>query len=107
MLAGIGCAVLLAYGLSKGLLKVNIGKFLQATSYVLLFFVVQLIFDVLHEAGEGGFIPPFSSDALNNAIDYLHDQVPIFSYAGLALFFVIVIYHFGQAFQQTRRAKLA
>ncbi|MDP4199179.1 MAG: FTR1 family protein [Bacteroidota bacterium] len=103
MLAGIGCAVLLAYGLSRGLVKVNIGKFLQSTAFVLLFFVVQLVFDVLHEAGEGGFIPPFSSQALNNAIDFLHDQVPVFSYAGLVLFFALVIYHFGHALQTGRR----
>jgi high-affinity iron transporter len=108
MLAGIICAVLLSFGLSRGLLKINIGKFLQSTAFVLLFFVVQLVFDILHEAGEGGFIPPFSSQPLNNAIDYLHDQVPVFSYAGLALFFVLVAYHFGQAIQNGRRkARLA
>ena len=101
MLLGIGCAVLLAWGLSRGMVKINLGKFLQSTAYVLLIFVVQLIFDVLHEAGEGGFIQPFASQWLNNLIDYLHDQVPVFSYAGLALFFVLVIYHLG--FSMARR----
>ena len=96
MLAGIGAAVLLSYSLSRGMLKINLGGFLQSTAFVLLLFVVQLIFDILHEAGEGGFIQPFASQWLNNTIDYLHDSVPVFSYAGLALFFIIVIYYFGQ-----------
>jgi high-affinity iron transporter len=103
MLLGIGCAVLVSYGLSRGMVKINIGKFLQSTAFVLLLFVVQLIFDVLNEATEGGFIPPFSNQGLNNFIDYVHDTVPIFSYLGLALFFVLVIYHFGQGMLQTRR----
>jgi FTR1 family protein len=98
MLLGIGCAVLLAWGLSRGMMKINIGAFLQSTAFVLLIFVVQLVFDVLHEAGEGGFIAPFANQGLNNLIDYVHDQVPVFSYAGLALFLVLVVYHVGFAF---------
>jgi high-affinity iron transporter len=103
MLLGIGCAVLLSYGLSRGMVRINIGKFLQSTAFVLLIFVVQLIFDVLHEAGEGGFIAPFASQWLNNFIDFVHDQVPIFSYLGLALFFVLVVYYFGQGFLRAKR----
>jgi FTR1 family protein len=106
MLAGIGAAVLLSYGLSKGLVKVNLGRFLQSTAFVLLIFVVQLVFDVLHEAGEGGFIQPFASQWLNNFIDYVHDRVPIFSYAGLALFFVLVFYHFGQSLIKSKGPRL-
>ena len=96
MLAGIAAAVLLSYTLSRGMLKIDLGRFLRSTAIVLLIFVVQLIFDVLHEAAEGGFIQPFADQRLNNAIDYLHDQVPVFSYLGLGLFFVLVVYHFGR-----------
>ncbi len=93
MLLGIGCAVVLAYSISKGLIKVNIGKFLQQSAYVLLIFVVQLIFDSLHEAYEGGFLPEPSSQGFANFVDYVHDQIPIFSYIAIGFFAVIVVYH--------------
>lgn len=93
MIAGIALAVGLTYAMSKGLIKVNIGKFLQQSSYVLLIFVVQLFFDTLHEAYEGGFLPEPSSQSFANFVDYVHDQVPVFSYVALALFGCIVIYH--------------
>src|SRR5947208_2202048 len=82
---GIGFAVLLSYALSKGIIKVHIGRFLQQTAYVLLFFVVQLIFDCLHEAYEGNFLPQPSSQGFANFVDYVHDQIPIFSYIALGL----------------------
>jgi high-affinity iron transporter len=93
MLLGIGFAVGLSYALSKGLIKVHIGKFLQQTAFVLLFFVVQLVFDSLHEAYEGNFLAQPSSQGWANFIDYVHDQVPIFSYIALGLFGIIIIYH--------------
>ena len=93
MLLGIGFAVALSYSLSKGLIKVHIGKFLQQTAFVLLFFVVQLIFDSLHEAYEGNFLTQPSSQGWANFVDYVHDQVPIFSYIALGLFGIIIIYH--------------
>jgi high-affinity iron transporter len=105
MLAGIGFAVLLSYGLSRGMLKINLGRFLQSTAFVLLFFVVQLSFDVWHEATEGGFIADPSNQGLANFIDYVHDQVPIFSDIGLALFVVLVIYFFVQAIGDKRTLK--
>jgi high-affinity iron transporter len=93
MLLGIAFAVLLSYALSKGIIKVQIGKFLQQTAFVLLFFVVQLVFDSLHEAYEGNFLPQPSSQGWANFIDYVHDQIPIFSYIALGLFGIIIIYH--------------
>jgi len=93
MTLGIGLAVLLAYSISKGLIKVNIGKFLQQSAYVLLVFVIQLLFDCLHEAYEGGFLPEPSSQGFANFVDFVHDQLPVFSYAALGLFGLIVIYH--------------
>jgi len=93
MLLGIGFAVLLSYSLSKGIIKVHIGKFLQQTAFVLLFFVVQLIFDCFHEAYEGNFLAQPSSQGWANFVDYVHDQVPIFSYIAPGLFAIIIIYH--------------
>jgi high-affinity iron transporter len=93
MLAGVLSAIALAYAISKGLIKVNIGKFLQQSAFVLMIFVVQLAFDCLHEAYEGAFLPEPSSQGFANFVDYVHDQVPVFSYAALALFAVIVLYH--------------
>ncbi|HYM21535.1 MAG TPA: FTR1 family protein [Candidatus Kapabacteria bacterium] len=93
MLAGIGLAILLAYAISKGLIKVNIGKFLQQSAFVLMIFVVQLVFDCLHEAYEGNFLPEPSSQSFANFVDFVHDQVPVFSYIALGLFALIVIYH--------------
>ncbi len=107
MLAGIGLAVAVSYALSRGILKINLGKFLQSTAFVLLFFVVQLIFDVWHEATEGGFIPDPSSQSLANFIDYVHDKVPVFSDIGLALFAVLVIYFFTQAMSDRRANRRA
>jgi high-affinity iron transporter len=93
MLLGIGFAVLLSFALSKGIIKVHVGKFLQQTAFVLIFFVIQLVFDCLHEAYEGNFLAQPSSQGWANFIDYVHDQIPIFSYIALGLFAVIVLYH--------------
>lgn len=93
MLAGILLAVLLSYALSKGMIKVHIGHFLRQTSFVLIFFVVQLAFDSLHEAYEGNFLPQPSSQGFANFVDYVHDITPVFSYIGLGLFCIIIIYH--------------
>lgn len=107
MLLGIACAVLLSYSLFRGALKFNLGKFLRLTSYVLLVFVVQLFFDVAHEGIEAGILPEPSSPGLDKFIDYVHDQVPIFSYIGLAFFAVVVIYLFGQALANRKSRKMA
>jgi len=93
MLLGIAAAVALSYALSKGLIKVHIGKFLQQTAFVLMFFVIQLAFDSLHEAYEGHFLAEPSSQWWANFVDYVHDNTPIFSYIALGLFAVIIIYH--------------
>jgi high-affinity iron transporter len=93
MLLGIGFAVLISYALSKGIIKVHVGKFLQQTAFVLIFFVIQLVFDCLHEAYEGNFLPQPSSQSWANFIDYVHDTMPIFSYIALGLFGLIIIYH--------------
>ena len=93
MLAGILLAVLLSYALSKGIIKVHVGKFLQQTAFVLIFFVIQLAFDCLHEAYEGNFLAQPSSQGCANFMDYVHDQMPIFSYIALGLFGLIVVYH--------------
>ncbi|MDP4219797.1 MAG: FTR1 family protein [Bacteroidota bacterium] len=102
MLMGIAVAVLLSYALSKGLIKVHIGKFLQQTAFVLLFFVIQLFFDSLHEAYEGNFLPQPSSQGWANFVDYVHDQMPIFSYIALGLFGIIIIYHLVQSIGKRR-----
>ncbi|MEO6938958.1 MAG: FTR1 family protein [Candidatus Kapaibacterium sp.] len=106
MLLGIGCAVLVSYSLSRGFLKIDLGRFLQSTAIVLLIFVVQLVFDVWHEGIEGQFIPDPSSQALGNFIDYVHDQVPIFSYIGLGLFGVLMVYFFTKAVSNKTTPKL-
>ncbi|MEP7234959.1 MAG: FTR1 family protein [Ignavibacteriota bacterium] len=93
MLLGIGFAVGISYALSKGMIKVHVGKFLQQTAYVLIFFVIELAFDSLHEAYEGNFLAQPSSQGWANFIDYVHDQIPIFSYIALVLFGIIIIYH--------------
>jgi FTR1 family protein len=107
MVLGILFAVALSYALSKGLIKVHIGKFLQQTAYVLLFFVVQLIFDSLHEAYEGNFLSAPSSQSWANFIDFVHDQVPIFSYIALGLFGIIIIYHLIGSIAKPRPPQVA
>ncbi|MBS1903339.1 MAG: FTR1 family protein [Bacteroidetes bacterium] len=105
MLAGISLAVILSYSISKGLIKVNIGKFLQQSAYVLMILVVQLVFDCLHEAYEGNFLAQPSNQTYANFVDYVHDQVPVFSYAALGLFAIIVIYHLVTNLGARRAAK--
>lgn len=107
MLLGIGFAVLVSYALSKGIIKVHIGKFLQQTAFVLLFFVVQLVFDSLHEAYEGNFLAQPSSQGWANFVDYVHDQVPIFSYIALGLFAMIIIYHLIGSIGKRRPPQIA
>ena len=107
MMAGILLAVGLSYSISKGLIKVNIGKFLQQSAYVLMILVVQLVFDCLHEAYEGAFLAAPSNQTWANFIDYVHDQVPIFSYIALGLFALIVLYHLVMDLGARRKAKSA
>ncbi len=103
MLLGIAFAVLISFALSKGIIKVHVGKFLQQTAYVLIFFVIQLVFDSLHEAYEGNFLPQPTSQGWANFIDYVHDQIPIFSYIALGLFGIIIIYHLIQSIPKRPR----
>jgi high-affinity iron transporter len=106
MLLGIAAAVGLSYAISKGLIKVHIGKFLQQTAFVLLFFVIQLAFDSLHEAYEGNFLPE-PSQSFGKFVDYVHDTTPIFSYIALGLFGIIIIYHLVQSIGKKRPPQVA
>jgi len=100
---GILLAVALSYALFRGAVKFNLGKFLHSTAYVLLIFVAQLILDVFHEAIEAGFINV--SHKLAESIEYLHEDVPVIAYLGLALFTGIVIYFFSQAINSRKNEK--
>jgi FTR1 family protein len=93
MLAGLAGAIGIGYLLSKGVLKVNVGKFLQATAFVLLILVVQLLFDFMHEGMEAGIVPEPSSQKVVNTIDYLSHDLPIFSYIAIAGFLGIIGYY--------------
>jgi high-affinity iron transporter len=107
MLLGLGLAVACGYALSRGLVKINLGKFLQATAVVLLLFVLQLTVDFLHEAFESGFIPEFGGQAFTNFVDWAHDALPIFSYMGLGLFVLLVAYFLAKHFGEIRSGKTA
>lgn len=93
MIAGLAGSIAIGYLLSKGVLKVNIGKFLQATAFVLLILVVQLIFDFIHEGMEVGILPEPSNQSIVNTIDYLSHDFPIFSYVAIAGFLGIIAYY--------------
>jgi len=98
MLAGLGAAVGIGFLLSKGILRSNIGKFLQLTAYLLLVLVAQLIIDFLHEGMEAGILPEPSSQGTINTIDYLAHDMPIFSYVAMAGFVVVIGYFLWQSY---------
>jgi high-affinity iron transporter len=98
MLAGLAAAIGIGMLLSKGIVKVNIGKFLQLTSYVLLILVVQLVMDFLHEGMEAGIVPEPASQSTVNTIDYLSHDLPIFSYIAMIGFFTIIVYTLRQSY---------
>lgn len=100
MVAGLGAAIAVGYLLSKGIVRVNVGKFLQLTAYVLLILVIQLVFDFLHEGMEAGIIPEAGSQSMINTIDYLSHDMPIFSYIAMAGFVVIIGYFLRQSYGQ-------
>lgn len=93
MIVGLGCSIGIGYMLSKGVLKVNIGKFLQATAFILLILVIQLLFDFMHEGMEAGILPEPSNQSVVNFIDYLSHDLPIFSYIAIGGFLGIIGYY--------------
>ncbi|HET6512741.1 MAG TPA: FTR1 family protein [Candidatus Kapabacteria bacterium] len=101
---GLGTSIGIGYTLTKGLVKINVGQFLQWTAYVLVLFVLQIINDILHEGMEIGV---FSiSGGLATTIDYLSHELPIFAYAGLILFAFVSAYTIAQARIANRKAAL-
>ena len=54
---GIALAVLFAVFFIKGSLKINLSRFFNVTSWILLILVVRLIAGGIHEFGEVGIIP--------------------------------------------------
>lgn len=93
MIAGLAGSIGIGYLLSKGVLKVNIGKFLQATAFILLILVIQLLFDFMHEGMEAGIVPEPSNQGIVNAIDYLSHDLPIFSYLAIVGFLAVIGYY--------------
>ncbi len=93
MIAGLAGSIGIGYLLSKGVLKVNVGKFLQATAFILLILVIQLLFDFMHEGMEAGILPEPSNQSVVNFIDYLSHDLPIFSYIAIAGFLGIIGYY--------------
>lgn len=93
MIAGLAGSIGIGYLLSKGVLKVNVGKFLQATAFILLILVIQLLFDFMHEGMEAGILPEPSNQSVVNFIDYLSHDFPIFSYIAIGGFLGIIGYY--------------
>jgi high-affinity iron transporter len=80
-LAGLTLAVLLGVAFFKGSIKINLRKFFDITSAVLLVIAAQLLITGVHELTEGGFLPSSPGEmALVGPI--VHND---------AFFFVIVI----------------
>jgi high-affinity iron transporter len=55
---GIGVVVLLSWGLSASLLKLNIRSFFRVTSVILVVFAAGLVAHGVHELNEAGWVPP-------------------------------------------------
>ncbi len=91
MLAGLSAAIGIGYLLSKGIVRVNIGKFLQITAYLLIILVVQLVIDFFHEGMEAGMLPE-PGQGVVNVIDYLSHDMPIFSYIAMVGFIGVIVY---------------
>jgi high-affinity iron transporter len=106
IILGLGLSVGIGYSLTKGFLKINVGQFLQWTSYVLVLFVLQLINDIIHEGVEGGVFPEPSNPAVMKTVDFLAHELPIFAYAGLVLFAFIAVYQITQAKLASRKSAL-
>ncbi|HEY6171818.1 MAG TPA: FTR1 family protein [Candidatus Kapabacteria bacterium] len=98
MIAGLAGSIGIGYLLSKGVLKVNVGKFLQATAFILLILVIQLLFDFMHEGMEAGIVPEPSNQGIVNMIDYLSHDLPIFSYIAMLGFLVVIGYYAVRSF---------
>lgn len=98
MIIGLACSIGIGYLLSKGVLKVNVGRFLQATAFVLMILVIQLLFDFMHEGMEAGILPEPSNQSVVNIIDYLSHDLPIFSYLAIAGFLGIIAYYAIRSF---------
>lgn len=106
IMLGLGLSIGIGYALQRGLVKMNVGKFLQWTAFVLILFVFQLVNDILHEGIEAGVFPMPSNPRVMETIDYLSHELPIFSYLGLLLFGGIAIYFISQSVVAGRKAKL-
>jgi high-affinity iron transporter len=104
IILGLGLSIGIGYSLTKGFLKINVGQFLQWTSYVLVLFVLQLINDIFHEGVEGGVFAEPSNPAVMKTVDFLAHELPIFAYAGLVLFAFIAVYQITQAKLANRKA---
>ena len=104
IILGVGSTVGIGYVLTKGLIKINVGQFLQWTAYVLVLFVLQIVNDIMHEGMEIGLFPITGSAA--STIDYLSHELPIFAYAGLISFAFISAYTIAQARIASRKAAL-
>lgn len=98
MIGGVLCSIGIGYLLSKGVLRVNVGKFLQATAFILLILVIQLLFDFMHEGMEAGIVPEPSNQRIVNTIDYLSHDLPIFSYIAMVCFLVVIGYYAIRSF---------
>lgn len=79
---GIILAIILGYVLFNGLMKVNLKKFFNITSILLILFAAGLIAHGLHEFQEAGVIPSFIEHVWNinpplsasGAYPWFHDQ---------------------------------
>lgn len=104
MIAGLGAAIAIGYLLSKGIVRVNVGKFLQLTAYLLLILVVQLVLDFFHEGMEAGMLPEPHQNVIN-VIDYLSHDMPIFSYLSMIGFIGVIVYFLRQASTKKKQFK--
>jgi high-affinity iron transporter len=104
VLLGLSLSIAIGYSLTKGLVKINVGQFLQWTAYVLVLFVLQIVNDILHEGMEIGLFAITGS--LATTIDYLSHELPIFAYAGLVMFAFIAVYTITNAKLANRKAAL-
>jgi high-affinity iron transporter len=102
---GLGLSIGVGYSLTKGLVKINVGQFLQWTSYVLVLFVLQIVNDIIHEGVEAGVFPSPGESAMAT-IDFLSHELPIFAYAGLIMFAFIAVYTITTAKLASRKASL-
>jgi high-affinity iron transporter len=105
VLLGLGTSIGIGYVLTKGLVKINVGQFLQWTAYVLVLFVLQIVNDIIHEGMEIGLFA-IPEGSLRTTIDTISHELPVFAYGGLVLFAFIVAYTLTQAKLASRKASL-